>query len=83
MDVSAQEEKKAARGSGKPSLGAPVISDPKGKKKGKNKDNLIGRGKEGMSIALVLSTLSHLAIAAVEKDDFFDMIRSGGIVSKV
>ena len=33
--VSAQEEKKAARGSGKPSLGAPVISDPKGKKKGK------------------------------------------------
>ncbi|KAJ7169798.1 Rrp15p-domain-containing protein [Mycena filopes] len=58
----AAEETKAARGSGKPTLPAPVIAD----KKGKKKDNMLGRAKE----------------AAVEKADFFDMIRSGGIVSK-
>ncbi|KAJ7487516.1 Rrp15p-domain-containing protein [Mycena galericulata] len=61
----AAEETKAARGSGKPTLPAPVIAEAK-TKKGK-KDNVLGRAKE----------------AAVEKDDFFDMIRSGGIVSKV
>ncbi|KAJ7492703.1 Rrp15p-domain-containing protein [Mycena latifolia] len=60
----AAEETKAARGSGKPTLPAPVI-ESKAKGKGK-KDNVLGRAKE----------------AAVEKDDFFDMIRSGGIVSK-
>ncbi|KAF9040524.1 Rrp15p-domain-containing protein [Panaeolus papilionaceus] len=60
----ATEELKANRGSGKPTLPAPVIEE-KGKK-GKKKDNIIGRGKE----------------AAVEKDDFFNMIRSGGVVSK-
>ncbi|KAJ6575025.1 Rrp15p-domain-containing protein [Mycena capillaripes] len=62
----AAEETKAARGSGKPTLPAPVMSDAK-TKKGKKKDNVLGRAKE----------------AAVEKDEFFDMIRSGGIVSKV
>ncbi|KAJ7244714.1 Rrp15p-domain-containing protein [Mycena haematopus] len=61
----ATEDAKAARGSGKPTLPAPVIVDAK-TKKGKKKDNVLGRAKE----------------AAVEKDDFFDMIRSGGIVSK-
>ncbi|KAJ7706267.1 Rrp15p-domain-containing protein [Mycena rosella] len=60
----AAEETKAARGSGKPTLPAPMI-ESKTKGKGK-KDNVLGRAKE----------------AAVEKDDFFDMIRSGGIVSK-
>ncbi|KAF9076194.1 Rrp15p-domain-containing protein [Rhodocollybia butyracea] len=59
------EEKKAARGSGKPSLPAPVIID-KSKSKKTKKDNIIGRGKE----------------SAVEKDDFFDMLRSGAVVSK-
>ncbi|KAJ6621650.1 Rrp15p-domain-containing protein [Mycena sp. CBHHK59/15] len=61
----AAEEVKGARGSGKPSLPAPVI-ESKARGKGKNKDNIIGRAKE----------------ATVEKDDFFDMIRAGGIVSK-
>ncbi|KAJ7293496.1 Rrp15p-domain-containing protein [Mycena rebaudengoi] len=42
------------------------VIESKSKGKGKNKDNAIGRAKE----------------AAVEKEDFFDMIRSGGIVSK-
>jgi len=43
----AAEEAKAARGSGKPTLPAPVLSDKsKGKAKGKVKDNLIGRGKQ-------------------------------------
>jgi len=63
----AVEETKASRGSGKPSLNAPSVDKiVKGKGKGKNKDNVIGRGKE----------------MNVDKDDFFDMIRSGGIVSK-
>ncbi|GLB36058.1 putative rrp15p [Lyophyllum shimeji] len=62
----AAEEKKAARGSGKPTLPAPVISSKKPGKKAKAKDNIVGRGQE----------------SAVDKDDFFDMIRSGGIVSK-
>ncbi|KAJ7038287.1 CTLH/CRA C-terminal to lish motif domain-containing protein [Mycena alexandri] len=60
----AAEETKAARGSGKPTLPAPVIAD-KTKKGPKKKDNVLGRAKE----------------AAVEKDDFFDMIRSGGIAT--
>ncbi|TFK41251.1 Rrp15p-domain-containing protein [Crucibulum laeve] len=50
--------------------GKPSLPAPsinsKGKAKGKKRDNIIGRGKE----------------SAVEKDDFFDMIRSGGLVSK-
>ncbi|KAJ7225595.1 Rrp15p-domain-containing protein [Mycena pura] len=62
----AAEESKAARGSGKPTLPAPVMSDAKSKRKGKQKDNILGRAKE----------------TAVDKDNFFDMIRSGGIVSK-
>ncbi|KAG6884197.1 hypothetical protein C0992_006779 [Termitomyces sp. T32_za158] len=66
--TAATEESKATRGTGKPTLPAPVINDKAQKnKKAKNKDNIIGRGKE----------------TAVEKEDFFDMIRSGGIVSKV
>ncbi|KAG6828708.1 hypothetical protein H0H92_007016 [Tricholoma furcatifolium] len=64
--TAAAEETKAARGSGKPTLPAPVIGNKTQSKKAKDKDNIIGRGKE----------------SAVEKDDFFDMIRSGGIVSK-
>ena len=41
----AAEELKAQRGTGKPTLPAPAIHDKK--KKGKHKDNIIGRGKEG------------------------------------
>ncbi|KAJ3750520.1 Rrp15p-domain-containing protein, partial [Lentinula detonsa] len=60
------EEKKAARGSGKPSLPAPVIVDKSKSNKGKNKDNIIGRGKD----------------SALDKEDFFDILRSGAVVSK-
>ncbi|KAI1793827.1 Rrp15p-domain-containing protein [Ganoderma leucocontextum] len=60
----AAEELKSHRGTGKPTLPAPAIHDKK--KKGKHKDNIIGRGKE----------------ATVAQDDFLDIIRSGGIVSK-
>jgi len=67
--VSAEaEDAKAARGSGKPTLPAPTIEPtPKGKVKAKHKDNIIGREKT----------------ASANKNEFFDMIRSGGIVSKV
>ncbi|KII93883.1 hypothetical protein PLICRDRAFT_102185 [Plicaturopsis crispa FD-325 SS-3] len=64
--AAAAEESKASRGTGKPSLPAPDLDKKLKKGKGKHKDNIIGRGKE----------------SAVEKDDFFDMIRSGGVVSK-
>jgi len=43
----AAEEAKGNRGTGKPSLAAPVL-ECKNKGKGKNKDNIIGRGKESM-----------------------------------
>ncbi|KIM48287.1 hypothetical protein M413DRAFT_22811 [Hebeloma cylindrosporum] len=60
------EDAKSNRGTGKPTLPAPVL-ESKNKGKGKNKDNIIGRGKE----------------STVDKDDFFNMIKSGGVVSKV
>lgn len=64
--TAAAEEVKTQRGSGKPTLPAPVISKSKTAKKGKQKDNTIGRGKE----------------TSLAQDDFLDIIRSGGIVSK-
>ncbi|KAG1881574.1 Rrp15p-domain-containing protein [Suillus tomentosus] len=64
----AAEQSKGLRGTGKPTLSAPLLDKkPKGKQKAKHKDNIIGRGNP----------------ATIGKDDFFDMIRSGGIVSKV
>ncbi|KAG1864290.1 Rrp15p-domain-containing protein [Suillus subalutaceus] len=64
----AAEQSKGLRGTGKPTLPAPLLDKkPKGKQKAKDKDNIIGRGNP----------------ATIGKDDFFDMIRSGGIVSKV
>jgi hypothetical protein len=41
------EESKKSRGSGRPSLPAPSFEKGNSKKKGKQKDNLLGRGKEG------------------------------------
>jgi len=55
------EETKKSRGSGKPSLAAPSFEKGNPKKKGKQKDNLLGRGKE----------------VALDKEDFMDVIRSG------
>lgn len=81
----AVEETKAARGSGKPSLPAPIIQDtPKGHKtKSKNKDNVIGRGKESEWPCCSHDDILLIEMAGnVAKDDFFDMIRSGGVVSK-
>lgn len=46
--TAASEDLKAQRGTGKPTLPAPAI-ESKGKNKGKNKDNIIGRGKESAS----------------------------------
>ncbi|KAF9646115.1 hypothetical protein BDM02DRAFT_3100427 [Thelephora ganbajun] len=56
----AAEESKKSRGSGKPSLPAPNF-EKGNSKKGKQKDNLLGRGKE----------------VALDKEDFMDVIRSG------
>ena len=65
--VKAAEIDKASRGSGKPSLPAPSFDkETKRKDKSKNKDNILGRGKD--------STLGQ--------EDFFNMIRAGGVVSK-
>lgn len=43
--ANAAEDARAAKGSGKPRLPAPQFEE-KGSKRGKNKDNIIGRGKE-------------------------------------
>lgn len=80
--VAAAEEAKAEKGSGKPRLTAPVI-ETKGKRKGSKKDNILGRGKESAfpTLSLLVSVLTiHLAV--VDKDDFFNIIKSGGIVPK-
>lgn len=58
------EEKKAARGNGKPSLPAPRIVDKSKSKKGKNKDNIIGRGKECTSDSRLIS--KHCVFTALQ-----------------
>ncbi|KAH7883506.1 Rrp15p-domain-containing protein [Phlebopus sp. FC_14] len=65
--AAAEEEARADRGTGKPSLPAPSFDKHAKGGKGKKKDTIIGRGRE----------------SAVDRDNFFDIIRSGGIVSKV
>ena len=45
----ATEQSKAMRGTGKPTLPAPVMNNKSQSKKAKNKDNIIGRGKESMA----------------------------------
>ncbi|KAI0800999.1 Rrp15p-domain-containing protein [Fomes fomentarius] len=62
--AAATEDLKSQRGTGKATLPAPAVHDRK--KKGKQNNNIIGRGKE--------TTLAQ--------DDFLDIIRSGGVVSK-
>lgn len=59
-------------------------NDAKGKAKGKRKDNALGRGKEGgSSISWDCRMFTYkVSISQVDKDEFFDMLRSGGIVSK-
>lgn len=81
----AAEEVKTWRGSGRPTLPAPVINGKmKGKVKAKDKDNAIGRGKESKSFpAHPLSGMLNIYKGAVGRDDFFNMIRSGGVVSKI
>ncbi|KAF9244616.1 CTLH/CRA C-terminal to lish motif domain-containing protein [Melanogaster broomeanus] len=64
--AAAEEEAKVSRGTGKPSLPAPMLHKRDNGRKGKRKDNILGGGKETI----------------VDKDNFFNMIRSGGIVSK-
>jgi len=63
----AKKEAKASRGTGKPSLPTPSLGRKDKGKKNDHKNNISGREKQ----------------SAADKDTFFDMIRSGGIVSKV
>ncbi|CCL98282.1 uncharacterized protein FIBRA_00276 [Fibroporia radiculosa] len=62
----AADEAKAQRGSGKPTLPAPKIGKERSSKRGKEKDFIVGREKE----------------LSIGQDDFFDILKSGGIVSK-
>jgi hypothetical protein len=79
----ATEESKAQRGSGKPSLPAPSIDAKAQRKKGKQKDNIIGRGKESkINVLSSHGLVVDVPTANIDKDGFLDMIRSGGIVSK-
>lgn len=52
------------------------------KRKGKQNESIIGRGKEGLSIQCFVSLGSYKYTASLAQDDFLDIIRSGGIVSK-
>lgn len=78
--VAVQEEAKAARGSGKPSLPAPVL-DSKTKKKNAT---ALGKSESSEYLELVthtkrLNTLFHFE--ALNQDMFLQMIKSGGVVS--
>ncbi len=56
-NAAAAEELKAQRGTGKPTLPAPAILDKK--KKGKQKDNIVGSGKGGKLTHFACGTLAH------------------------
>lgn len=81
----AENELKDSRGSGKPTLPAPSFDKKSKTRKGKNKDNPLGRGKECKRGCMRHTTmdLHHFCILALDKDNFMDMIRSGGIVSRL
>ncbi|THH33524.1 hypothetical protein EUX98_g667 [Antrodiella citrinella] len=66
---STAEGLKAERGTGKPTLPAPLLERKKAKKS-KQKDNILGQGGKEASTMLGQS-------------DFLESIRSGGIVSKI
>jgi hypothetical protein len=82
--AAAAEDAKAGRGTGKPTLAAPTF-EKKGKAKGKNKDNVLGREKERTSSIFLYYPirLRVFVTETVGRDDFFDMIKSGGVVSRV
>jgi len=69
----AEKELKSNRGSGKPTLPAPSFDK---KSKRKNKDNQSKR----VCDATLCYLIDRLA-PALDKDNFMEMIRSGGIVS--
>lgn len=58
--ATATEESKKSRGSGKPSLPAPSFEKGNSKKKGKQKDNVLGRGKEGQHFVPSLTPFAVL-----------------------
>ena len=79
--AAAAQELKSRRGTGKPTLPAPPIHDKEGK--GKHRDNIVGRGREGRPFIVYLRTfvIETLCAATTAQDDFLDIIRSGGVVS--
>jgi hypothetical protein len=82
----AEKELKDSRGSGKPTLPAPSFDKKSKTRKGKNKDNPLGRGKECKRACTRHTAKEYLhdfCILALDKDNFMDMIRSGGIVSRL
>jgi hypothetical protein len=82
--AAAEKEMKDARGSGKPTLPAPTFDKKSKPKKGKNKDNPLGGGKECKRACEHCDMAVHIIFhgLALDKDKFMDMIRSGGTVSK-
>lgn len=74
------EETRKSRGSGKPSLLAPSFEKGNSKKKGRQKDNLLGRGKEGQYLTGTLPSFFRADMktaVSVDKEDFMEVIRSG------
>ena len=78
-----EEDTKKSRGTGKATLSAPSTGAVgKGAKKPKGKDNELGRGKEGEAHHFIVCIPTHFLAAMIDKSDFFDMLRSGGLVSR-
>ncbi len=78
--AAAEEDVKAQRGTGKPTLPAPSFA--KGKKKGKDKGGVTGANTDGESRVPCTFCDTQPVLAPVGRDDFLNSIRSGGFVSK-
>jgi Rrp15p len=80
------EDAKAARGTGKPTLSAPT-TDSMTRKKDKNKDATgVARSSEGLCYFFSFLSISLIPwrwTGKIGRNDFFDMIRSGAVVSNL
>lgn len=79
--AAAEEDVKAKRGTGKPTLPAPSFA--KGKKKGKDKGGVTSASTDGKSTTVPCTFCDpQPVLAPVGRDDFLNSIRSGGFVPK-
>lgn len=75
-----QEEAKAMRGSGKPTLPAPVLDSKKHKKNVNSKQ--MEKSESNTFLYLLTKFFSLIRYVAMNQDVFLQMIKSGSVVSK-